>query len=289
VSGGADAAPTRLLSVSPSRLTLWLDCPKAYRLQYLDRPRRPPAPQRAIVSIGNSAHAALSHFWDLPEQERTPQGVMRLLARLWQHAGFDGPQQSMRWQAAVGGWLVDYLRGIDRERQPVALERTVALRTSSLAVTGRVDRVEERGGELVVVDYKAGSSPPAPDAARTSLALGLYAVALSRMFRRPVRQVELHYLPTGERVVHRHTEVALERKLAEAESIGADIALAHADFESRGIDSTSFEARVSALCRWCPVQEQCEQGQRMGPAWPLSAGLDRLTEVAGQPPEAPAP
>ncbi|MGB7447709.1 MAG: PD-(D/E)XK nuclease family protein [Ornithinimicrobium sp.] len=273
--------------MSPSRLALWLDCPKAYRLQYLDRPRRPPAPQRAIVSIGNSAHAALSHFWDLPPGEQTPDGVRSLLGRLWQHAGFEDPEQSAQWRVLVGRWLVDYLRGTDRENQPVALERTVALRTASLAVTGRVDRVEDRDDELVVVDYKTGSSPPEPDSARTSLALGLYAVALSRMFRRPVRQVELHHLPTGTVVGHRHTELSLTRKLAEAESIGVDIALAHADFETQGAASLLFEARPSALCRWCAVQEHCEQGRRMGPSQPLSAGLERLEQTSGQPPEGP--
>lgn len=286
---GEEGSPPRLLTVSPSRLGVWLDCPKAYRLQYLDRPRPSMAPQRAIISIGNSAHAALSRFWDLERESRTPAGVGRLLGEVWQEAGFDSVERSSRWREAVTGWVVDYLRHIDRDREPVAVERTVALRTPALAITGRVDRVEDRDGDLVVIDYKTGASPPEPDAARTSLALGLYAIALSRMFRRPVRQVELHHLPTGAVVTHRHTEPSLQRKLAEAESIGADLIDAHADYEAHGPSSPSFEARPSALCRWCPVQEHCEEGLRLGPAWPSTAGLERLAAACAQPPEEPAP
>jgi putative RecB family exonuclease len=275
--------------VSPSRLGVWLDCPKAYRLQYLDRPRPPLAPQRAVASIGSSAHAALSRFWDLAPELRTPAGVRSLVSEVWQEAGFDSAERSTRWREAVTGWVVDYLRHIDRDREPVAVERTVALRTAALAITGRVDRVEDRDGDLVVIDYKTSASPPEAETARTSLALGLYAIALSRMFRRPVRQVELHHLPTGAVVTHRHTEPSLQRKLAEAESIGADLVDAHADYEEHGPSSRVFEARPSALCRWCPVQEHCEEGLRLGPAWPSTAGLERLAAACAQPPEEPAP
>ncbi|HKJ11834.1 MAG TPA: PD-(D/E)XK nuclease family protein [Ornithinimicrobium sp.] len=272
----------RLLTVSPSRLALWLDCPKAYRMRYLDRPRPPMPPQRAVVSIGNSAHAALSRFWDLQPHDRTPDGVQGLLGEVWQESGFEGVEQSRWWRRRVAMWLVDYLRGVDRDRDPMAVERTVALPTATLAISGRVDRVEERDGELVVIDYKTSANPPEPHAARTSLALGLYALALSRMFRRPVRRVELHHLPTRSHVAHRHTEISLQRKLVEAESIGEDLIAAHTDFDAHGLGAASFEARPSALCRWCPVQQSCEQGRQVGPAMSGSAGLDRLAAAGAQ-------
>lgn len=268
------APPEKLLSVSPSKLGQWLDCPRAYRLTYLDRPRPPKAPQRAIISIGNSTHAALSQFWDLPEGQRTPAQVSALLARLWQRAGFSDDAQSTQWRERATGWVLDYLRGIDRTGQPVAVERTIAMPTQRLAVTGRVDRVEERRGELVVIDYKTGARAPEPGSARTSLALGLYALALSRMFRRPVRQVELHHLPTGSMDTHRHTDESLARKLNEAESIGHDLRAAEADFAAHGAASEAFPARPSGLCRWCAVQAHCPPGLAVGPPHPGWVGLD---------------
>ena len=270
------AQPARLLTVSPSKLGQWLDCPRAYRLTYLDRPRPPKAPQRAIISIGNSTHAVLSQFWDLPESQRTPAHVSALLARLWQRAGFADEAQSAQWRERATAWVLDYLRGIDRTAQPVAVERTVAMPTPTLAVTGRVDRVEDRDGELVVIDYKTSARAPEPGSARTSLALGLYALALSRMFRRPVRQVELHHLPTGSVDAHRHTDESLARKLSEAESIGQDLRAAEADFAAQGAASEAFPARPSALCQWCAVQAHCPSGLAVGPPHPGWVGLEKF-------------
>ncbi len=267
-------APAKLLNVSPSKLGQWLDCPRAYRLTYLDRPRPPKAPQRAIISIGNSTHATLSQFWDLPESQRTPAQVSALMSRLWQRAGFADDVQSTYWRERATGWVLDYLRGIDRSVQPTAVERTVAMPTPTLAMTGRVDRVEDRDGELVVIDYKTGARAVEPGSARTSLALGLYALALSRMFRRPVRQVELHHLPTGSVDAHRHTDESLARKLSEAESIGQDLRAAESDFAAHGAGSESFPARPSALCQWCAVQAHCSPGLAVGPPHPGWMGLD---------------
>ena len=43
-----------------------------------------------------------------------------------------------------------------RYQEPIGVERTVSATTEALAVSGRVDRVDDRGDELVVVDYKTG-------------------------------------------------------------------------------------------------------------------------------------
>ncbi|MGC1206929.1 MAG: PD-(D/E)XK nuclease family protein [Ornithinimicrobium sp.] len=282
----------RLLSVSPSKLGQWLDCPRAYRLHYMDRPRPSKAPQRAIASIGNSTHATLAQFWDLPDIERTPSRVEELMARLWQRSGFVDEAQSQKWRGLATGWVIDYLRTIDRIAQPVAVERTVSMPTATLAITGRVDRVEERDGELVVIDYKTGSKGVEPVTARTSLALGLYALAMSRMFRRPVRLVELHHVPTGSVDAHRHTEESLARKLAEAESIGMDLRAAEQDYAHDGPAATSFAPNPSALCQWCDVQAHCPTGLAVGPPHPGWIGLDALaaTVQSAQSDEgAPAP
>ena len=108
--------------------------------------------------------------------------------------------------------MTEYLRGIDRDRQPLGVERTVSLHTETLAVTGRLDRLDDRDGELVVVDYKTGRARLTDDDARTSLPMALYAVAVAGMFRRPCVRVELHHLPTGDAPGHDPTPETLHRK-----------------------------------------------------------------------------
>ena len=264
----------RLYSASPSRLLAWLDCPRRYRMQYLDRPRPAARPQRAHTSVGVATHNALRDFWDLPPGERTPTAVERLVRQSWIDVGFRDPAQSADWRVRTTTRVTAYLRGVDRDRQPLGVERTVSLRTETLAVTGRLDRLDDRDGELVVVDYKTGRARLTDDDARTSLPLALYAVAAAGMFRRPCARVELHHLPTGEVLAHEHTAETLSRKVAEAESIASDLRRADADYAEKGVGSQFFEPRVSPICMWCDFRAHCPQGQRVGPEKADWAGLE---------------
>lgn len=269
-----EGMPTPLYPASPSRLLTWLDCPRRYRMQYLDRPRPEARAQRAHTSVGIATHNALRDFWDLPGARRTPEGVAELVRSTWIDVGFRDPEQSAAWRHRVREAVVEYLRGADRERQPLGLERSVSFRTESISVTGRIDRLDDRDGELVVVDYKTGRRAPTEDDARTSLPLGLYAMGAARTFRRPCVRVELHHVPTRSVVSHVHTPDSLQRKVEEAESIATDLRRADAEFRDQGVESTSFPARPSPLCTWCDFRAHCPDGQQMGPEQTDWAGLD---------------
>jgi putative RecB family exonuclease len=266
--------PTPLYSGSPSRLLAWLDCPRRYRMQYLDRPRPQARPQRAHTSVGIATHNALRDFWDLPAGRRTPAGVAELVRSSWIDVGFRDPEQSAAWRLRVRDAVTEYLRVSDRDNQPVGIERSVSLKTDEVVITGRIDRLDDREGELVVVDYKTGRQVPTDDDARTSLPLALYAVAASRMFRRPCRRVELHHVPSGTIAAHEHTDESLARKVAEAESIASDLRRADAEFREVGVESTRFAPRTSAICSWCDFRAHCPEGQQMGPEKSDWAGLE---------------
>ncbi|MGO9382110.1 MAG: hypothetical protein ACLP4W_08430, partial [Mycobacterium sp.] len=48
--------PQRLYACTPTRLTSWLDCPRRYRMTYLDRPPPPKGPPWGHNSLGASVH-----------------------------------------------------------------------------------------------------------------------------------------------------------------------------------------------------------------------------------------
>src|SRR3712207_7167102 len=80
-------------------------------------------------------------------------------------------------------------------------------------------RSDQRGDELVVVDYKTGRSVSTDDEARGSPALAAYVLGVRRTLRRPCRRVELHHLPSG-------TVAALDRKSTRLNSSHANISYA---------------------------------------------------------------
>ncbi|MGZ6754921.1 MAG: RecB family exonuclease [Nocardioides sp.] len=257
--------PRRLFRASPSRLLAWVDCPRRYRLQYLDRPSPPARPQRAHTSVGVAVHNALRDWWDLAPAERTPQAGAELVRTSWIDVGFRDGDQSLEWRARAQQHVTAYLTEVDPAAQPLGIERTVSLKTESLALQGRIDRLDERPEGLTVVDYKTSRVAPTDDDARTSLPLALYAAAVWKMFRRRCVRVELHHLPSGSVAVHEHTGESLKRKIAEAESIASDARRAEEDYAEYGVDSGRFPANVGPLCQWCDFRAHCPAGQRVGP------------------------
>jgi RecB family exonuclease len=257
--------PARLYPCTPTRLTTWLDCPRRYRFSYLDRPQPPKGPPWAHNSIGAAVHSALADWWSLPAPRRTPAEGAELVRKRWLSDGFRDAEQSAQARERAVGWVDAYLAGQAAADEPLGVERTVSTPTARLVLSGRVDRIDERPGGLVIVDYKTGRYVPDADDARSSLALGVYAVAAARTLRRPCSRVELHHLPSATRAVAEHSPEGLQRKIGEAESIATDCARADAAYRGGSSGDAAFPPRTSKACSWCDFRRHCPEGRAAAP------------------------
>jgi RecB family exonuclease len=283
---GFEGMPRRLYACTPTRLTTWLDCPRRYRMTYLDRPPPPKGAPWAHNSLGASVHNALAGWWRLPRRERTVTAAGDLLEAGWIREGFADDAQSAGHRRECRVMVEGYVAGLDPAIEPLGVERTVATRTDLIAVSGRIDRLDDRrtaagtDGELVVVDYKTGRHLLTADDARTSMALSLYALAAQRVMRRPCRRVELHHLPTGSVLAWEHTEESLARQLRRAESIAAECAEADQRFGADADPAAElFAPRAGAWCSWCDFRSRCPEGSA---ASPQRRPWDALSPLADQ-------
>jgi RecB family exonuclease len=266
--------PRRLYPCTPTRLNTWLNCPRRYRMAYLDRPAPPKGPPWAHNSFGASVHNALAGWWRLRRAERTEPAAGDLLDRGWIEEGYTGPAQSQAHRALARDMVVRYVATLDPADEPLGVERTVGAATAQIVVSGRVDRLDARrepGGdtELAVVDYKTGRRALTTDDARTSLALALYALAAARIFHKPCRRVELHHLPSGEIHAWEHTEATLSRHVRRAEAIAAECRQGDERFRagvSGGQTDEVFPPRPGPGCGWCDFRALCPEGAAAGPA-----------------------
>ena len=261
---GFEGMPTRLLQAAPSRLVTYLDCPRRYRLTYLDRPAPPKGPPWAHNSLGAAVHSALANWWKLPVGQRTVARAGELLDDAWLPDGFRDEAQHQLARVRARDMVTAYVAELDPSDEPVGVERTVALKTDRAALFGRVDRIDDRASDgLVIVDYKTGRHVLTVDDARTSLALAVYAAGATRTLRRTCTRVELHHLPTGEVVAWDHTEESLARHLRRADSIAAEIVELDDRFRA-GVSPEDadmmYPPRVSSLCGWCDYNRACAAG-----------------------------
>jgi putative RecB family exonuclease len=141
---GFEAMPRRLFRATPTRLLGWLDCPRRYRFTYLERPTPPKGPPWAHNSVGASVHTALASWWRLPAHGRTPEAAGQILQRVWIDEGFRDAAQSKHWCDHARRMVEHYVGALDPYDEPIGVERTVAVTTPFLALSGRIDRVDAR-------------------------------------------------------------------------------------------------------------------------------------------------
>lgn len=254
---GFDNMPERLFVCTPSKLGTYLDCPRRYRYQYLDRPTPQKGPPWAHNSLGASVHTVLKNWYALPAARRTTSALPALLRATWVREGYRDVEQERAAYRKAMAWLDGYVSGLDPAEEPLGVERVVATKTSVLAFNGRADRIDGRDGEAVIVDYKTGRTGLNADDARGSQALALYAWAAQKVFRRPCHRVELHHLPTGTVATHEHTDESLARQVSRAEDTARDIMAAEKAVAAGAEPDDEFPANPGTLCGWCDFRKVC--------------------------------
>lgn len=275
---GFEGMPRRLLQAAPSRLACYLDCPRRYRFTYLDRPAPPKGPPWAHNSFGAAVHSALAGWWKAPRERRTVAHAAELLDGAWLVDGYRDDSQRQRARERAHEMVARYVAKLDPDDEPLGVERTVALKTERAALFGRVDRIDDRPGEgVVVVDYKTGRQVLTVDDARSSLALAIYAVGAARTLRRPCRRVELHHLPSGSVLAWEHTDEGLSRHVARANSVAADIADLDERFRAGVAPEEAdrmYPPSVGSLCAWCDFNRCCPEGSAAATPRESWAGVD---------------
>ncbi len=262
---GFDSMPRKLVKVTPARLATWNDCPRRYRMTYLDRP----TPQRggpwAHSTLGAAVHNALRAFFDLPVAKRNPASAANLVVANWRNEGFADAEQSAKFRQRAKDWVADYVAEIDVTTDPIGIERWVSAPVGGIVAEGRVDRIDLRDGELVIVDYKTGRHALTTDDVRGSQALALYAIAARRTLRRPCYQVELHHLPTGSVLAWTHTEESLRRHLTRAEETAEELDVARETLAAGGSQEELFPPNIGRQCSWCDFRPSCPEGRAAAP------------------------
>lgn len=261
--------------MTPARLATWSTCPRRYRMTYVDRP----APSRrgpwAHSTLGAVVHNVLRALFELPHTRRTPERASVLLKRYWKSDGFADADHAAEYRARARAWLTGYLDRCDDGAGPAGVERWVSAQTGTIIAEGRVDRIDRRGDELVVVDYKTGRRAPADEDARDSRALALYAVAASRTLRGDCRRVELHHVPSARVVSWEHDDGSLADHVAGAEELAARLQAATDAVPDRTVDARTatdhaaadreFPARTGPHCASCDFRRLCPEGRQAAP------------------------
>jgi putative RecB family exonuclease len=85
-------------------------------------------------------------------------------------------------------------------QRPLGVESRISAKVQfeniEFALNGRYDRLDNVGGNLELIDYKTNKNAAAPDGVDGQL--GLYYLALEKIYRQSLRRLTLIFLRSGE-------------------------------------------------------------------------------------------
>ena len=186
--------------ISPSRLNLWLKCPLAFRLRYIDGIRSPTTPS---LFLGKRVHEGLEVYYRHRQLGMTldPQDVTQQLLTRWAEAVAEDEMQfgSANEEASLKRQAVDlvtaYLKQLPAaEPRPLAVETTletplidpVSGEHLGIPLLGVVDLVVDLKDGPLIADFKTAARSTAPLEVTHEVQLTSYAY----LFRQVTGQTE---------------------------------------------------------------------------------------------------
>ncbi len=245
---------------SHSRLETYENCPRQFKLQYVDKVEIEET-ESIEAFLGSRVHEVLEKLYKDVRMTKLPtlEEVLAHYEKLW----------AANWHEGVHVVRTDYTaenykelgRRYVREYYgrycPFDQSRIISLEhlvffpldeEEKYWIRGVIDRLAvSKDGTYEVHDYKTSARLPTQDDIDKDRQLALYHIAVERMWP-DVKDVDLvwHYLAFGKELRSRRSAGEL-KELREA-----IIALIH-----RIEQDTDFQPRESALCDWCAYPEYC--------------------------------
>lgn len=259
-------------ALSPSRASDFLTCPLLYRFRAIDRlPERP----GGAAFRGTLVHEVLDRLFDLPAEQRDLDAAVGLVSGALDDLLADDPEAAF---AIVedAPWPAETPPQI-----PVAARETLERRAADLLATyfgmenpqtveplhreqlvevplgedfllrGYVDRIDEPGGQLRVVDYKTGRSPGQVWEQSAMFQLRFYALVVQRATGRIPQRLQLLYLGNGEVLTYEPDAEDLQRFERKLHALWSAI--------TRAAERGDWRPRASKKCSWCSHQALCPE------------------------------
>ncbi len=239
------------LRLDPHGADDYLTCPLKYRFSHVVRI---PVLRHHAAAYGAALHKAIELFFRHRLEGRTPseEELLAAFEEHWRQEGFlTKAHETLRRQQGLQTLRRFHAHQLAVPETPSLIEAKFAFPLKDLLIVGRWDRVDQREGEVVIIDYKSSEvhdQAAADRRARQSLQLLIYALAWQTLHGTTPSHVELRFLETD--LVGRAEFV--EKDFDRARQLILQVA--------EGIRARDFQARPDEFnCRWCAFQAICPQ------------------------------
>ncbi|MEK6569174.1 MAG: ATP-dependent DNA helicase, partial [candidate division NC10 bacterium] len=250
VEAALPAQPDAPLNLSHYKIDDYLTCPLKYKYVHI---LRVPVLRDQAVAYGAALHRAVQAYNNRRLQGLTmsSQELIDAFEAHWVNEGFISREHEEARLREGRDALAQFHAFAEGGEPPTFVEKKFRFQIGQDTVTGFLDRVDERDGEVAIIDYKSSMVRDQKEAgkeARESQQLALYALAYRESVSRLPDRVELHFLTPGGVVVGRALKG--EKEL--------DRATDRIRAAATGIRSGLFQATPSPwVCGFCAFRTIC--------------------------------
>lgn len=197
-------------SFSFSSVSAFLKCPLDFKYRYL---LKLPTPGSPSLSFGLTMHKTLEVYLRRWQQiQRAVQGdlfgggaqpelpsweeLKQIYQESWVDEWYESAAQKQEYREKVGpAELINFYNEIKKQPpSPKYLETFFKIALGPYKFVGKIDRLDEIQGGVVIIDYKTGREPPKGLAKVDKDQLIIYQIAAQEFFRLPVVNARYWYL-----------------------------------------------------------------------------------------------
>lgn len=252
----SDAALHMPRSLSPSSVSSFRDCPRAFQYAYVERlPQAPTVP----ASKGTLVHRALELLYERVPDERVPDALVsdvdraaEELAPLPEFAGLELSTDDWGAFLADAHRLAQRIFELEDPRviHPIGLELKLESNANGVRLRGIIDRLElDADGGLIVTDYKSGSVPRQQYEASKLQGVHFYSLLCETMLGKRPSRVQLLYLSKPEAIIATPSPQTVRGAQMKVSAVWSAV--------ERACANDDFRPNPGRLCDWCSYRSLC--------------------------------
>lgn len=246
------------VSLSPSRVNSFTDCPLRFRFVSI---QGLPDPPTIHTTKGTLVHKVLEYLYDLDAHERTIDAALHAHQRtrdeFSEHEdvmllNLTVEQTEQMWRDTEALVRNYFTMEDPRMVSPEGLELWVEASMGDFTMRGIIDRLE-RGtdGSLIISDYKTGKAPWDNQVQDKMKPMMLYAWLCSQQLGETPTKLRLLYLKDGKTIETNPSPRDIEFHAKRTIAVHNAIATA--------CTTGNFKANKTALCKSCNYQQWCPE------------------------------
>jgi len=233
---------------SPSKLRAYDECPKKYWFQHV---LGIPGEMKTFFELGSLVHEVIEKISvQIKEGSKVNEKeALAILDSLWVPSVYDSKEKEKQDRVEAEEMVRKFLvHQAIKKGKILDIETWVDFELEGRRIHGRVDRVDDLGDVLEVIDYKTSKSKTSRPQLKEDFQMGVYKLGIEAAYGKKVVRVGHWYLRMDEEwmveLTDTETAAIKERALTIIKSI-----------EEKKYDTTpGYDA-----CRYCDYQELCDE------------------------------